>query len=79
MPKKNRANGYVATKTRNTPNSIGRMPASAMSRNVPTSPGTAAMITSIRANRLRPMRPSMSRPKNQKMASVMTVHRSGSL
>ena len=27
MPKKKRANGYSATKTRNTPNSSGRMPA----------------------------------------------------
>ena len=43
-------------------------------------PGTTVTSSSSRtAKRTRPSRPSISRPKYQKMASVMTVQRSGSL
>ena len=77
MPKKNRAYGYSATKMRNTASSTGRMPAWGRSSSVPTMPGTTVRTSRRTAKRTRPSSPSISRPKYQKMASVMTVHRSG--
>ena len=43
----------------------------------PTRPGITASSNSMMPNLLRPRRPSTCRPKYQKMAIVMTVHRSG--
>ena len=79
MLKKNLANGYSAMYTMNTASSIGPNPAWPMFSATPTSPGITASSSSMMANRLRPTIASTCRPKYQKMAIVMTVHRSGTL
>ena len=80
MPKKKRANGYSATKTRKTPSSIGRDAGLGDVEERADEPGDdrEEQRASRRSGCAR-CRPSISRPKYQKMASVMTVQRSGSL
>ena len=79
MPKKKRTYGYSAMKIRNTASSTGSRPAMPMSSSTPTIPGMTVSSSSRMAKRTRPTMPSTSRPKYQKMASVMTTQSAGSL
>ncbi len=79
MPKKKRAYGYSATNTRNTASSMASSDQAVTSSTIAAKAGTIVSSRSITPNRLRPRRPSISRPKYQKIASVTTGHRPGSL
>ena len=79
MPKKKRANGYSAMKIRNTASSTGLSPNRTMSSRTAASPGITVTSSSSTAKRARPSVPSISRPKYQKMARVMTSQMPGSL
>lgn len=63
--------------TKKIENCSGRNPAWGTASTVATTAGTTVRMIKNHAKRLRPVMDSSSRPKYQKMASPMMVHRSG--